>query len=321
MPDRASPRKILADHPKRVSGIHSDADFLYTWGPGYVAEGNSYPTGTVFIYNKQKNFKLDGMIVGFSQDIYCAISTDDHIIVGGGGGKDLTGYRYSVLRLYNKETQLLEQDWGGDEYRVTSLFADEKYVYAGTSNSTLLVHDKATMREIKSIYHFVDQSPGTHIASDKSRLYCGAGNGTVKAWSKETWTPGPSLESGGGMITHVIARDGRVFAADESGNVIAWNAGDLVATLCIHACDGPVRGMTLSGQHVFIGDASGTISGWNTSDFQKVLSFEGGKVAISVLHADDVHIYSGCDDGAVLVWDVAEIIGRKKKVRNRYAGR
>ncbi len=312
MPNRAPPCKILNDHPKKVGGIHVDADFVYTWGPGYVPDGYSSPIDTVFIYDKRKGFVLDGMLVGFGQDIYCATSTGERIVVGGGGGKDLTGYRFSVLRLYNKETQLLEQDWGGDEYRVTSLFADEKYVYAGTSDSALLVHDKATMKEIKSVYDFVDRSPGTHATADGPRLYCGAGSGTVKVWSKATWAPEPPLKSDGSIITHVIAKDGRVFGVDESGNAIAWNAGTQAATSCIHACDGPARGMALSGRHVFIGDSSGTITGWNAGDLRKAFSFAERKVPITALHADDRHLYASYDDGAVLVWDAAELLANKK---------
>ncbi|MBN2150833.1 MAG: hypothetical protein JW839_05295 [Candidatus Lokiarchaeota archaeon] len=311
MPKRPSPHKILKDHQKDVRGIHVDADFLYTWGPGYVPDGRSSPVDTVFVYDKKREFAMDGMLVGFGQDILCATSTSDRIVVGGGGGKDLTGYRFSVLRLYNKETQLLEQDWGGDEYRVTSLFADDGYVYAGTSDSWLLVHDKATMREVKTIRDFVDQSPGTHVAADGSCLYCGAPDGAVRVWSKATWTPEPPLRSDAGMMTHVIVNDNRIYGADGSGNLVVWNASTPMATSCFRACDGPARGMALSGKHAFIGDARGTISAWDAGDLRKTLSFVGRKVPIAGIHADDQHLFASYEDGAVLVWAIAELLSRK----------
>ncbi len=285
-----------------------DADYLYTCGPGYVPEGHSYPIDTVFIYDKLKSFEMDGMLVGFGQDIHCVTSTDNRIIVGGGGGKDLTGYRFSVLRLYNKVTQLLEQDWGGDEYRVTSLFVDERYVYASTSDSILIVHDKATMREIKSIYDLVERLPETPIAADVSRFYFGARDGTIQAWNKGTLVKEQSLKVDVGVITHMIAKDGLVYVADAPGNIIAWNSGTGAVVSNVHVCDGGVRGMALFDHYLFTGDASGTITGWNTRCFQRALSLPEGKGAITALRVDDRCIYAGKDDGTVAIWNIADVL-------------
>jgi WD40 repeat protein len=303
-----APFKIIKDHVKNVRGIYVDGDYLYTWGPGYVPEGSSYPLDTVFIYDKLKSFEMDGMLVGFGQDIYCVTSNDRFIVVGGGGGKDLTGYRYSVLRLYNKETQLLEQDWGGDEYRVTSLFADEKYVYASTSDSMLIVYDKPTMREIKTIYDIVERSPETPIASDDSRFYFGSRDGKVQACNKVTFAYESSLMVDGGEITHMIAKDGFVYIASARGNIIAWNPATKAVTANVQACDRGVRGMTFVDRYLITGDTSGTISGWDTRGFQKALSFATEKGIITALRADDRFIYASKDDGTVIIWNISDVL-------------
>lgn len=313
MPGTQQPLHILKDLVKHGKGIHVDADYLYAWGPGYIPEGYSYPIDTVFIYNKHESFELDGMLVGFGQDIYCVASTDNRIIVGGGGGKDLTGYRYSVLRLYNRETQLLEQDWGGDEYRVTSLFVDEKHVYAGTSDSELLIHDKDTMRQVKSLYRFPDQTAGKHIAVDGSWLYGGTMDGAILAWNKATFDQAASLKAGSSLVTHVITRDGIVYAADESGTIYSWKASTRTQLASARVSNGWVRGLVVHGQHVFTGDKTGKISAWNADDFQNVLSFSSGDGAITGLLADERYLYTSKDDGAVQVWNIADVLSNIKR--------
>jgi hypothetical protein len=302
------PFKSIKDHSKSVRGIHVDADYLYTWGPGYVPEGQSYPIDTAFIYDKQKSFEMDGMLVGFGQDINCVTSTDDRIVVGGGGGKDLTGYRYSVLRLYNKKTQLLEHDWGGDEYRVTSLLADEKYVYASTSDSTLIVHDKATMREIKTIYDNVDRSPETPLGSDSSRFFFEARDGSIQGWGKATLAREISLKIDGGVVSQMIVKDGIIYTADVSGNIITWNAITGAVITTTRACDGAVHGMTMFGQVLFTGDAGGMITGWDTRGFRKVVILAGGKGAIKMIKSDERYLYASIDGGIVAIWDIADVL-------------
>jgi WD40 repeat protein len=100
------------------------------------------------------------------------------------------------MRVYDRATQLLLHDWGGDEYRVTSMFFDGKYLYAGTSDGVLNVHDKQTLREVKSIYGYEDGAASNQVASNGSWLYSGGRKGSVRTWDMQTFKPGNDLEAG-----------------------------------------------------------------------------------------------------------------------------
>ena len=310
LPANIPPLKVLKDHRDAIRGIHVDDRYLYSWGKGYVPEGHSYPLDMVFVYEKGRDFRLDGMLVGFGQDIFCLTSDSSRIFVGGGGGKDLTGYRFSVLRVYDKETQLLKQDEGGDEYRATALIHDGEHLYMGTSDGTIIVHDIATLREEKTLFGHRDAwTDADHLFVDQEYLYAPGSKKNVKLWDKKTLNDAASLEGHGDDVKAVISGQGRIVAACRDGTITFWDARSREKLVTVAAHVGIVHSIVMEGEHLFTCGADKTIKLWNMQTAREMLSFTANGKMATTLAIDSTHLYVGLDDGSLAIWKIGDIIG------------
>ncbi len=302
------PFKVLKDHRDAIRGIHVDTRYIYSCGKGYVPEGYSFPLDTVFIYDKERDFQIDGMLVGYGQDIFCISSDSSHIFVGGGGGKDLTGYRFSVLRVYDKETQLLKRDDGGDECYAIALTNDDEHLFMGTSDGLIIVSDLATMREIKTLYGHNDAlTDAEHLFVDEDYLYAPASKNIIKLWDKKKLEDAATLEGHSGDVTAVITGFGKIVVAYRDGTITFWNKNTREKLVTITAHAGIVHSVVMEGMHLFSSGADKTIKLWNMETSTEMLSFSANGKMATKLGIDSKYLYAGLDDGTLAIWKIGAI--------------
>ncbi len=305
------PTKIFHDHVKKLGGIFVDDQYLYTWGPGYIPERDSYPKDTVYIYDKERGFALDGMLLGHGQDIRCVASSTKYIFVGGGGGKDLTGYRYSVLVTYDKTTQLLRSDDGGDEYYAESLFNDGSYLFMGTSDGRIIVHELDSLREFMTIFPHNTKMSSTVLFADEVNVYSGGSTGNLIAWQKGKWKLQGRWPGHAKGMSRLIGDKTHLFSGDWGGEIIAWDLDIHAPRAKWSAHAGRVQGLALQGAHLFTcGGDDHLIKVWGADSFHELVVMQHHPASIIALVADETFLYAGYADGIVVAWEISQILDR-----------
>ncbi len=304
---KLAPAFTLSDHKNKVVGITSDESYLYTCGPGFVPEGYSSPVDTVFIYSKEHAFSIDGMLVGFGQDIRCVGSDANWIFSGGGGGKDLTGYRYSALRVYDKKTQLLHDDWGSDEYWVTSVLSDGVHLFAGTSDGSIDVYDAATLRSIKSLYRHDGWAGVTRLGSDDAYLYSAASGKTIVLWDKKKLELARSLDGGGCMLVDLCIGNECIVAATDDGHVLGWTRDGYAPLGNARVRGNGPNHVAAIGDGIAVGGGGLVVQVLSSPGLQELRAFTTGESPITALHADASFLYVGHQDGSVGIFDMPAI--------------
>ncbi len=303
------PTKEFRDHVKSLRGIFVDDRYLYTWGPGYILEGDSYPKDTVYIYDKKRDFALDGMLLGHGQDIACVASDDKHIFVGGGGGKDLTGYRYSVLCTYDKTTQLLQDDAGGDEYRAVSLFNDGSNLFMGTDDGRIIVHELDTLRELMTIWPENTRMESGVLFASETNVYSGSSMGNLIAWKKGNFKLQGSWPGHAKGMSRIVGDKTRLFSGDWSGEIIAWDTDTHTPLARWSAHTGRVQGLAFQGFYLFsCGGDDHLVKVWDAEKYKEFQAVQHHTARVIALAADGVYLYTGYEDGVVAAWQLSHIL-------------
>ncbi len=293
---------------KKLGGIFVDDRYFYTWGPGYVLEGDSYPKDTVYIYDKKRAFAFDGMLVGHGQDITCVASDPTRIFVGGGGGKDLTGYRYSVLCTYDKTTQLLQDDEGGDEYRAVSLLYDGTHLFMGTDDGLIIVHKWGPALEYFTLWPEKTRTCAEVLFADEAYLYSAGNNGSLISWEKDKFVYKGEWLGHANQISRIIGSKINLISGDSGGEIIIWDAksGNQLTRWKAHT--GRINGLTLQGSHLFSCGQDQLIKIWNVDNHKELSALQHHPAPVIALEIDDSFLYAGYADGVIDAWEISKVI-------------
>jgi WD40 repeat protein len=221
-----------------------------------------------------------------------------------------------LLPAADTKLELVVQSGHADAIKAVALSADGRYVVTGSSDTTAILWDAASGRQLQAFRGHTGEITSLAVSGDGRRLLTGSWDQTAILWDAQTGARLRTFPEHTLAVTAVaLSADGRRAVTGSDRKAILWDV-QTGRELQSFAHPATVNGLALSadGKYVLAGTSDDVAFLWDARTGAKLRTFEGharkmigaaqeagpGAVAFG---SDGRHVLTGSVDQTAILWD------------------